>query len=740
MLRSPLSSPLKRPLQSPLAARRGGVPDPAPPVNVSLPSIIGTPAVGSEVTANQGGWTGYPSISYAYQWRRDGVNISGATSQAYTIQAADYETSLTVVVSATNTEGGPVTATSPAVSVIGVAPVNTVAPVVSGSSGFGDVLTTTNGTWTGYPASFSYAYQWQRNGSNIGGATASTYTIVAGDSAASITCVVTATNAEGSTAQASNGITAQTFSAPVISGVPTISGTAEVGQLLTASAASVTGNPSPSRTWQWLRDGSNISGATSSTYTLVSADGGTDVSVRQTETNALGTDDSVSAVVEVPVSGFDPATFFASGEQGGWYDPSDFSTMFQDTAGTVPVTAVGQAVARINDKSGRGNHATQETLASRPLLSARVNLMSKTEQFNDGAWTKAQGTITATTETSPIGTPTANVLTQTAGQTTLARVFINNVVPSAPASTSFICSVYAKKGEKDFLAIGTDATAAAGSNSYSFFNIANGSLGAAASGHSLSIADAGNGWYRCTLTATTRASVQNMTYYIGHADTSGSLTVTSSGSTYIWGADLRAANDGVDLPVYQRVNTATDYDTAGFPLYLNFDGVDDGMSTASIDFTATDKMTVLAGVRKLSDSAEGSVTELSASLASNNGTLRLTAPEGAAATFGFTSKGTAAAIASVGSIASPATRVLTATADIAGNFARIDVNGADGTPATTNQGSGNFGNYPMFIGSRNNATLRFNGRIYSLIVRGAASTAGEITDAEAWVNGKTGAF
>jgi hypothetical protein len=63
-----------------------------------------------------------------------------------------------------------------------------------------------------------------------------------------------------------------------------------------------------------------------------------------------------------------PATLFASGEQGAWYDPSDFSTLFQDTAGTVPVTAVGQSVARINDKSGRGNHATQATTAARPLL------------------------------------------------------------------------------------------------------------------------------------------------------------------------------------------------------------------------------------------------------------------------------------------------------------------------------------------------------------------------------------
>lgn len=65
---------------------------------------------------------------------------------------------------------------------------------------------------------------------------------------------------------------------------------------------------------------------------------------------------------------FSPASLFAAGEVGLWYDPSDFSTMFQDTAGTVPVTATGQSVARINDKSGRGYHATQATAGSRPTL------------------------------------------------------------------------------------------------------------------------------------------------------------------------------------------------------------------------------------------------------------------------------------------------------------------------------------------------------------------------------------
>jgi hypothetical protein len=64
---------------------------------------------------------------------------------------------------------------------------------------------------------------------------------------------------------------------------------------------------------------------------------------------------------------FNPRSLFAAGEQGVWYDPSDLSTLFQDSAGTTPVT-VGDPVARINDKSGRGNHATQATAARRPIL------------------------------------------------------------------------------------------------------------------------------------------------------------------------------------------------------------------------------------------------------------------------------------------------------------------------------------------------------------------------------------
>jgi len=57
---------------------------------------------------------------------------------------------------------------------------------------------------------------------------------------------------------------------------------------------------------------------------------------------------------------------FLAGEKGAWFDASDLTTLFQDSAGTIPVTAVGQKVGKWLDKSGRGNHAVQATVANQP--------------------------------------------------------------------------------------------------------------------------------------------------------------------------------------------------------------------------------------------------------------------------------------------------------------------------------------------------------------------------------------
>ena len=63
---------------------------------------------------------------------------------------------------------------------------------------------------------------------------------------------------------------------------------------------------------------------------------------------------------------FVPTTLFTPGTTGAWFDPADRASLFQDAAGTVPVTAAGQPVGRMLDKSGLGRHATQSVGAARP--------------------------------------------------------------------------------------------------------------------------------------------------------------------------------------------------------------------------------------------------------------------------------------------------------------------------------------------------------------------------------------
>jgi hypothetical protein len=83
-------------------------------------------------------------------------------------------------------------------------------------------------------------------------------------------------------------------------------------------------------------------------------------------TNITGSTLKLRGTGGVTLSIFNPLSLFAAGEKGVWFDPTDISTLFQDSAGTIPVTTVGQKVGKILDKSGNGNHATQSSAALQP--------------------------------------------------------------------------------------------------------------------------------------------------------------------------------------------------------------------------------------------------------------------------------------------------------------------------------------------------------------------------------------
>jgi hypothetical protein len=200
-----------------------------------------------------------------------------------------------------------------------------------------------------------------------------------------------------------------------------------------------------------------------------------------------------------------------------------------------------------------------------------------------------------------------------------------------------------------------------------------------------------------------------------------------------------------------RGNHATQATSASRPIlrqdangkyYLFFDGIDDSLATASIDFTSTDKMTVFAGVRKLSDAtAYAMVAELSAISSSNNGAFGITAP-GNSGNYGFSTRGTLSSdlFTTAGSYPAPVTSVMSARGAIATDTNKIRINGVEVKSGAADQGTGNYGNYPLYIGRRAGTSLPFNGHLYSLIVRGAQSSDSQIVNAENYVNSKTGAF
>jgi hypothetical protein len=195
---------------------------------------------------------------------------------------------------------------------------------------------------------------------------------------------------------------------------------------------------------------------------------------------------------------------------------------------------------------------------------------------------------------------------------------------------------------------------------------------------------------------------------------------------------------------YQRVGNVssdpTDYDWQSQPLYLRFDGSDDYMLTNSVDFTGTDKMTVWAGVRKLSDASSAMLLELSTNGFNTNGGFYMSAPNTSSSNYGLTSRGTTGAFIAPSGFVAPVSNVLTGILSISPASIILRANATQAGSSTANQGTGNYGNYPLYIGRRGGTSLPFNGRIFSLIIRGAESTTQQIEQTETYVNQKTKAY
>lgn len=175
-----------------------------------------------------------------------------------------------------------------------------------------------------------------------------------------------------------------------------------------------------------------------------------------------------------------------------------------------------------------------------------------------------------------------------------------------------------------------------------------------------------------------------------------------------------------------------------------------GLSTNAIDFTYTDKMTLCMGAR-MTDSGAGIMVELSSDLSPNIGAFYLVHSEAAIGDLSLGNHGDALLPISAQSapFAMPHLSVVTARYDIAGTSKAQEIRlrrNTEDTPLVTagsidtDSGNGGYGNYPVYIGSRNDTGVFSKVRIYALVLLGDEVTAAELASLEYFVNKKTEAY
>ena len=243
-----------------------------------------------------------------------------------------------------------------------------------------------------------------------------------------------------------------------------------------------------------------------------------------------------------------------------WAAQSEFSASFPTSYIPTPATFTSRAsTATYYDANGVIQTAASNVARSaayfpdsngvmRPagllLEAAGTNLMTYSEQFDNAAWTKANATITANAAVAPDGATTADKIVE--DNTTAFHVAFDGF--SAAASTRYSFSVYVKAAERSWaqFALGP-STYFGGVGVSAYFNLTSGTVGTVTSNatalSSATMQKLPNGWYLCTLTATTNAASGGANAYIRIANADGGASYLGDGSSgiYIWGAQLEAS-------------------------------------------------------------------------------------------------------------------------------------------------------------------------------------------------------
>ena len=262
--------------------------------------IQGTASHGATLTADTSTLSDADGVgSLSYQWLRDGVAISGATSATYVLATDDIGAQITVQVSYTDGSGFDESLTSAATDpIVSGNEAPTGAVLIQGTAAQSETLLADTSTLADANGLGEFSYQWLRDGSAISGATGATYTLTQEDVGSAISLRVSYTDGLGTNESLTSAATAAvTDSNDAPTGTIRPVGTPTQGETLSVDTSELadTDGLGP-LSYQWLRGGVAISGATAATYTLTQEDVGRSIQVRVSYTDGLGIDESVTSV------------------------------------------------------------------------------------------------------------------------------------------------------------------------------------------------------------------------------------------------------------------------------------------------------------------------------------------------------------------------------------------------------------------------------------------------------------
>ena len=329
-------------------------PSPANSPATGAPTISGMAQVGETLTADTSGIAdadGLTSVAYQYQWLADDADIAGATDTTYTLVDADEGAAIKVRVSFTDDAGNEETLTSAATGTVEARPNSpatgtvearpnspaTGAPEINGTVQVGETLKADTPGIADEDGLSSpvYQYQWLADDADIAGATATTYTLADADAGAAFKVRVSFTDDAGNEEELTSAATDVVEARPnsPATGQPTISGTTHVGETLTADTSGIAdqdGLSSVVYQYQWLADGSDIAGATATTYTLTDADAGAAVKVRVSFTDDAGNEESLTSSATNPVVVPLTASLHDAPESHDGHSPFTFELRFSE--------------------------------------------------------------------------------------------------------------------------------------------------------------------------------------------------------------------------------------------------------------------------------------------------------------------------------------------------------------------------------------------------------------------------